>query len=389
MIERALIPLILFILVPYLYIDYRYMRRLRWWQRLLWWVPALVLIGFGIYLSTLPDFLPPNPTPVFLYLLALGLIVAPKFAWSLCSLCGHVYCRLFHKRRNYGNLVGLLAVVGVLYVVLYGSFVGVKQMQVNHMELAFEDLPDAFDGYRIVQFSDIHLGSMTGFRADMVRRAVDSINAQHPDAIVFTGDIQNTSPSEIRPHLKTLARLKAKDGIFSVRGNHDYDYYIDGDMNRHADNMYETVGRQYELKWRPLLNAHHKIRRGKDRIVIAGLENDDEGRFPQLANLGNALNGLSRNDFVVMLEHDPSAWRRKILPHSHAQLTLSGHTHGGQFRLFGWAPVSLHYQECCGLYTAGPRMLYVSAGLGGLLPFRFGIKGEIDVIVLRKAKTEK
>lgn len=384
MIARALIPLILFILVSYLYIDYRYMRRLRWWKRLLWWTPALVLIGCGIYLSTLPDFLPENPTPVYLYLLALGLIVAPKFVWSLFSLCGHVYCRLFHKRRNYGNVLGLLAVVGVWYVVLYGSFVGVNQLRVNHVEFASADLPDAFDGYRIVQFSDIHLGSLTGFRKDLLNRAVDSINAQHPDAIVFTGDIQNTNPSEIRPHLKTLKRLKAKDGIFSVRGNHDYDYYIDGDMNRHADNMYETVGRQYELKWKPLLNAHYKIRRGKDRIIMAGLENDGDGRHPQLGNLGNTLYGLSRKDFIVMLEHDPTAWRRKILPHSHAQLTLSGHTHGGQFRLFGWSPVNLTYREPCGFYTEGDRAINVSAGLGGLIPFRFGIKGEIDVIVLRK-----
>ena len=126
------------------------------------------------------------------------------------------------------------------------------------------------------------------------------------------------------------------------------------------------------------------MRRGNDSIVIAGMENDGEGRFPQLGNLGNALYGVKRSDFIVMLEHDPSSWRRKILPKSHTQLTLSGHTHGMQFSLFGWSPMSLLGKECMGLYRIGDRALYVSKGLGGVIPFRFGATGEIVVIKLKK-----
>jgi hypothetical protein len=116
------------------------------------------------------------------------------------------------------------------------------------------------------------------------------------------------------------------------------------------------------------------------------MENDGEGRFPQLGDIAQTLRRLKRQSFVIMLEHDPTAWKRKILPHSHAQLTLSGHTHGGQFNLFGWSPASLKYREYDGLYRAGDRMLYVTKGLGGVIPFRFGTPGEIVVITLKCKK---
>lgn len=235
-----------------------------------------------------------------------------------------------------------------------------------------------------MQFSDAHVPTYTGWRRELLRQAVDSINAQHGDLIVFTGDLQNKEPTEIEPFCSELSRLKAKDGVYSVLGNHDYAMYLDVDLYQQARNLEATVDCETRAGWHVLINQRHKIRRGGDSIYIAGMENDGEGRFPQLGDLVCTLHGLSRESFVVMLEHDPTSWRRKILPHSHCQLTLSGHTHGGQFSLFGWSPASLRCHEYAGLYYMGDRAINVSTGLSGVIPFRFGVPPEIVVITLRK-----
>jgi len=192
-------------------------------------------------------------------------------------------------------------------------------------------------------------------------------------------------PQEIERHATLLSKIKAPDGVFSVLGNHDYAEYTDLPYEVEYENQIRTIAvQERQLGWTVLVNARRYVRRGNDSIVIAGMENDGEDRFPQLGNLGNALYGVKRSDFIVMLEHDPSSWRRKILPKSHTQLTLSGHTHGMQFSLFGWSPMSLLGKECMGLYRIGDRALYVSKGLGGVIPFRFGATGEIVVIKLKK-----
>ena len=269
----------------------------------------------------------------------------------------------------------------------YGSSAWVRQLEVRHVELAFDDLPEAFDGYKIVLFSHVHLGTLTDSRQALLQRAVDSINAQEADIVAFTGDLQNREPEEIMPYVPLLGSIKAHDGIYSVMGNHDYTMYLDTDdpfiISR---NLGLTMGLHEEMGWTLLNNTRQIIRRDTARIVIAGMENDGEGRFPELGNVNTALWGISRNDFVVMLEHDPTSWRRKILPHSHTQLTLSGHTHGGQVALLGWSPASLLYRECGGLYEIRGRRLFVTKGLGGVVPFRLGVPPEIVVITLRTSK---
>ena len=309
------------------------------------------------------------------------------FDW-LCLLvpCLLVIVGWFMRRRHRRWAVTLvtLALLALL-AYLYGRCYTSQQLVVRRVTFASADLPEAFDGYRIVQFSDAHVGSMTGRREDLLRRAVDSINAQQADVVVFTGDLLNSSYKEIEPHRQLLSSIKAPDGVFSVLGNHDYAEYMD-QSDPFAVN--EQLGRSRaihdELGWHLLCNSWQRIHRDSASIVIAGMENDGEGRFPQLGNHNMALLGLSRDEFVVMLEHDPTAWRRRLLPHTHVQLTLSGHTHGGQVSFLGWSPASLRYSECTGMYYVGNRALNVSTGLGGVIPFRLGVPGEIVVITLRK-----
>ena len=370
MIAKSLWIYILVIIIPDLYIAFRYLRKCRWWWLLLWFVPGLLLVAGAFELALQPDFVPDNMLYVNLFLLFWGLLAIPKAVFSLASLCG-----------KKGWKVGLALVPLLWFVLLYGSFVGNDKMEVRRVDLSFADLPASFEGYRIALFSDIHLGSMD---CDLMQQAVDTMNGLHADAIVFAGDIQNKQPSEIELFQEMLSTLKARDGVFSVLGNHDYAEYIDLSPLDAYRNEGLTVSHQSEMKWCVLMNDHRTIRRDDDYIIMAGMENDGEGRFPQKGDINNTLWGVSTSQFVVMIEHDPSSWKRKILPHCHAQLTLSGHTHGMQFELFGYSPLALLGKEVDGLYQAGPRYLYVSKGLGGVVPFRFGATPEIVVITLHR-----
>jgi len=269
----------------------------------------------------------------------------------------------------------------------YGFLFGFQQFEVRHVEFASADLPEAFDGYRIVQFSDAHVGSMTGSRQWMLQRAIDSINAQHADAIVFTGDMQNIWPDELPQQTSYFRQLKAKDGVFAVLGNHDYAVYQNCDEAEKTTNCEKTIKALCDMSFDLLLNEHRIVRRDSDSIVIAGMENwGIKKRMPRNGDVIKTLAGITINPspFIVMLQHDPSCWREKILPECNAQLTLSGHTHGGQISLFGWSPVALSYSEWGGMTYEGSRAIFVSTGLGALIPFRFGLPGEIVVITLKK-----
>jgi len=293
-------------------------------------------------------------------------------------------CRWLMPRRywKWGALACTLLLWGTI---AYGVFVGFEELEVREVEYVSSDLPKAFDGYRIVQFSDAHVGTFKGSRQWMMKRAIDMMNHLNADAIVFTGDMQNLRPDELEPHIATLQQLHAPDGVYSILGNHDYSIYIDVDSVTREQNNLETQRLLRATGWTLLMNEHRIIRRDSDSIVIAGMENWGKVlRMPRRGDVRKTLAGLnSPNPFIVMLSHDPSAWREKILPESKAQLTLSGHTHGGQFSLFGWSPVAWTYDDWGGMSYEGDRALYVSVGLGGLIPFRLGMPGEIVVITLR------
>ena len=294
-------------------------------------------------------------------------------------------CRKTTKRpRNYGNILGLLSIPAVWFVLFWGSFVGFNKLEINHQVYSSPDLPKAFDGYRIVQFSDAHVGSYMKHNSWLLQRAIDSINAQKPDMIVFTGDLQNIQPSEIYPHMDVLSTLQAKDGIFSILGNHDYAEYVGCDEAMKVANCRETISLERQMGWTVLMNEHRILEHDNQHIVIAGMENDGNGKkFPRKGDIPKTLEGVSDSDFILMLEHDPYSWRHRILPESHAQLTLSGHTHGMQFNILGWCPLSLTGKDYNGWYKEGKQSLFVTAGLGGLIPFRFGATGEIVVITLQ------
>ena len=387
MIARIFIYLLIFITLPDLYLDRRFLRRRTrylWWQRVLWWLPGAFMFVYTIVLATSRNFAPDSMLVLDIYLLLLGVMVAPKFVFSACSFLGWAHCRFHHTHNNWGNLVGLVAAVAVDIIVIYGCTIGFSRLDIRHVEYSSPDLPKAFDGYKIVQFSDAHVGTYGSSHASVLRKAVDSINAQNADLVVFTGDVQNMEPKELYQFTPLLSSIRAKDGIFSVLGNHDYAQYIKASDEKKAANERELVSLEQQFGWDLLMNSNRAIRRNGDSIVIAGMENDGRPPFPQKADIRKTLAGVNGNAFIVMLQHDPSAWRRTILPKSKAQLTLSGHTHAGQLKIFGWSPAAISYEEWDGMYYEGDRAMNVSAGVGGFIPFRLGASNEIVVITLRK-----
>ena len=236
MIARAPYLFLLLVILPDVYLDLHYWRhRFTATRRIAYWIPTAILVGLTLKLTYEPEFIPDNTTLLYTYLLMIGLITAPKWAYVLCSAIGLATSKLVrlikgkHRRKkpkNYGNLVGAIATVLIWYVVLYGAYIGFEKLEINHQTYSSPELPKEFDGYKIVLFSDAHVGTLKGDRQWMLKRAVDTMNAQNADMIIFTGDLQNVKPQEIVEHTELLGSLKAKDGVYSILGNHDYDKYM-------------------------------------------------------------------------------------------------------------------------------------------------------------------
>lgn len=387
MIARIFVLLLLMIILSDIYIDRRLLRRLTrylWWQRLLWWTPGIILFIYTLVLTFSRDFAPERVELLNVYLFLFGVLAIPKFLFAICSILGWGHCRFHHTKNNWGNLVGFVLAIAQIVIIIYGSTIGFRRLDIRHEDFYSPDVPTEFDGYRIVQFSDAHLGTYRGSSSKVLKRIIDSINAQKPDLIVFTGDLQNMAPDELYDFIPLLSSLYAKDGVCSILGNHDYSDYINADDVTKVANERELISREREFGWSLLLNDNKTIKRGNDSIIVAGLENDGRKGEPKRADIGKALAGVDSRNFILMLAHDPRLWRRDILPNSRAQLTLSGHTHAMQFEIFGWSPASLMYDEWGGMYHEGNRALNVSVGMGGFIPFRIGASHEIVVITLHR-----
>lgn len=386
MIARIVIYLILIIVLSDLYIDMHYFRKrypIAWWQRLLWWLPSIGMITYTCAMASIRDFAPNNLTWLNTYIFLLGLLVGPKAIFALTSFLGSIIRKyIIRTNRNWGHYIGILLGCFAVGTFIYGLTYGVSNIQVKHVDLYFKDLPKSFDGYRIVHVSDLHLGTFNGWRSKILKAEMDSIEKQKANLICFTGDLQNIRPEEVEK-MASVIRQPMK-GTISVLGNHDYTEYIKGDAKEKAAEEARLINAEEKiLKWTLLRNQNTEITSpAEESIYVCGTENDGRPPFPNYSNYRKAMQGIGPNSFVIMLQHDPSAWKRSILPKTTAQLTLSGHTHGGQMQIFRWRPTSIRQQEDYGLYEQNGRYLYITAGLGGLVPFRLNMPNEIAVITL-------
>ena len=307
--------------------------------------------------------------------------------WIILTIADLAVCGLlklvFHIPLKKAFLWGLLALLLPPVIIAYGSLIERNCFRIKEITIKTTDLPESFEGYRIVHISDIHARSFEG-REKHLQRAMDKINELKPDMVAFTGDLITMTPDELASHTHALGSLKARDGIFSVLGNHDYSMYSDATPEARQKHMETLISAEEALGWDLLMDDNRIIRRGTDSIAVIGVQNTSPSRhFPSKGNLTMASEG-TEGMFRILLTHDPMHWEAEILGKDYP-LTLSGHTHAMQFSLLGWSPSSLMFKQYRGLYTMDRQSLHVNPGLGEtIFPARLGVRPEITLITLTR-----
>ena len=284
--------------------------------------------------------------------------------------------------------LGLAAIPFVSFI--YGIIQGKYNYKVLKYQLTFDDLPEAFDGYTITQISDIHSGSFTN--KEKIQYGVDLINEQNSDLLLFTGDIVNNTADEMNDWIDVFAQLKAKDGKYSILGNHDYGDYMKWEKPEDKVKNFEEIKNVHQkIGFDLLLDEHRYLEKNNQKIALLGVENWGKG-FNQKGDLEKASKGVVKEDFKILMSHDPSHWEYKVKKDNfNYHLTLSGHTHGLQMGIeipgfFKWSPSQYVYKQWAGLYEEFGRYINVNRGFGyHAFPGRVGIWPEITVIELKKA----
>ena len=286
-------------------------------------------------------------------------------------------------------LVGLFSGFLPFFVIIYGVFRTLYRFKIHHVEIKFDTLPQNFDALRIIQISDLHLGSFN-FRYHILDRAIKLINHLEPDFIFFTGDLVNNYAWELRGWENILKQLYAKKGKYAVLGNHDYGDYSQWKSNEAKQENFEAIKQFYmDIDFNLLLNASESIKIENENIAIIGVENWGNPPFKQYGDLEKSLKRVKDIPFKILLSHDPSHWKEEVIKKTNIALTLSGHTHGMQagvrIKNKEWSPIKYKYKHWAGLYKINNQYLYVNRGLGWLgFPGRLGMRPEITLIEFKK-----
>ncbi|MDG1871496.1 MAG: metallophosphoesterase [Flavobacterium sp.] len=297
-----------------------------------------------------------------------------------------------NSRRKFVSQIGLGLAAIPFASLIYGVTVGKYNYKVIKQRIYFPDLPEAFDGFKITQISDVHSGSFDN--AEKINYAIDLVNEQDSDMILFTGDIVNTHATEMHPWIDTFKRIKKHAyGKYAVLGNHDYGEYVTWHNEKEKEANFQAIKGLYgQIDFDLLLNEHTYIEKGADRFALIGVENWGHN-FKKAGDITKASEGVAQSDFKVLMSHDPSHWDYEIKNHDkNFHLTLAGHTHGMQFGIeipgyFKWSLAQYVYAQWAGLYENLGRYVYVNRGFGfHAYPGRVGIMPEITVIELKKGE---
>lgn len=355
--------------------------------RFAWWLPTLLLLAAYVRYMPLGGDNPLAQHTQAIGWLAIGIFLTavPKMVFMIGSLIGFAIHGLIRRcpRIPFMILGGTVAIV-CFGCILYGTMAGITRFEVKEVNFYSDRLPKGFDGYRIVQISDLHTGSWQN-KPQAIERLVEMVNAQQADLILFTGDLVNQQSHELDRFVEILSRLHAPDGVYSILGNHDYgDYYHWKNSQEKAADLERLKQQQQHMGWQMLNNAHTLLYHRGDSIALIGVENEGEPPFPRYADLPGAMKG-TEGMFRILMSHNPIHWRSEVLPQTDIDLTLSGHTHAMQLELFGHSPSSWKYPEWAGMYTEEGQSLYVNVGIGYVgLPFRFGAWPEVTVFTLHE-----
>ncbi|MEO6813456.1 MAG: metallophosphoesterase [Ginsengibacter sp.] len=371
-----------------------------------WAIAVIAVIGFLIFVFTGPEFLP-KKVRSYLFATVIALFLSEFVAvvfflvddirrllqWGAAKL---LFSNTEASQMNDSGIsrsvflswLGLAAGSTLFGTLIYG-FSNKYNYKVKRIKLSFDNLPPAFRGLKIVQFSDVHSGSFTNKKA--VIHGVEKIIAEKGDIVIFSGDLVNDRTTEMKEYMDVFNKIKAPLGVYSTLGNHDYGDYVSWPYNgiSKAQNLKDLEQVHKELGWNLLMNEHVVIERSGEQIALLGIENwSAKARFPKYGKMAKAYAGTEKYPFKILISHDPSHWDAQVRPeYGDVDLTLSGHTHGMQFGVeipgFRWSPVQYVYKEWDGLYEEGKQKLYVNPGFGFIgYPGRVGILAEITVIEL-------
>jgi len=366
----------------------------------LFWAVTLYMIARLLFLTRFQSFYERDARVQKKYFNYFGVFVLfyiPKLVLMALALAERILSGIVELISSYaiyfdwltwlGTGLSVLLFVLILYGIVFGRF----HFKRERHDLYHPRLPESFEGFRIVHISDLHIGSWTG-HSRQLQRAVDLINKENPDLILFTGDLFNNFYEEAEEFKETLMQMRAKEGKYAVLGNHDYGDYFHWDSDDIYRSNFENIKETYrQLGFHLLCNASDTIERSGHSLGIAGVENWGLPPFHQYGDLRQALSNLNGSLFNVLLSHDPSHWREEVVRNGQVQLTLSGHTHGMQFGIYTpwlrWSPSKVKYREWGGWYSEDERFLYVNKGLGYIgFPGRIGMRPEITVITLKQKK---
>jgi len=338
-----------------------------------------------------------------LYTLIFLLLFIPKFIFSVIVVGDKIVRLSFQKkepadkvrhyprlsRRKFLSQVGIIMATAPFVTMLFGAFKGRYAFYTKHVRLSFPNLPAGFDGFRLVQISDLHLGSF-GTNKEPIIEAFEIISAESPDMILFTGDMVNNFAGEMQGWEDVFSKLKAPMGKYSILGNHDYGNYSRWTNKKDKElNFKGVIDGHEKLGFTLLRNQGVKLEREGDVIGLGGVENWGRASFPCTGDLDLASAEIKDTPFRLLMSHDPDHWDTKVLEHNLYDLTLSGHTHGMQFGIekgdFRWSPAQYIQKRWAGLFREGDKYLYVNRGLGYLgMPARVGMPPEITVFELSR-----
>jgi uncharacterized protein len=364
-----------------------------------WCIPVIFIIIFtGIFLFKPKNISPEGFKKVMLFFASFLAFIIPVCFFDVFVLFSDInlLVSLVAGATRTGLIISAYIILAgtVVFLLLFGKilkgiFIGRFNFKVKRYRISFPNLPSVFNGLKIVQVSDFHIGCFIG-NMKQVKKGIDLVNKENPDIIFFTGDLITIHADEVIPFIPVLSQLKAKMGMYSILGNHSYsghDYFHWNKVDSPETNLNKIISHHRTIGFDILLNESRKIRIDGETINIIGIENWGYPPFPQAGDIDKALEGVDPAAFKILLSHDPSFWEAKVIEGYPVELTLSGHTHGMQIGVklgkWEWSPASFKYKHWGGLYRENGKWLNVNRGFGHVIySARIGMPPEITVIEL-------
>lgn len=372
----------------YLFFAIQRLTARRWCAELQMWSAIVCLVALlGLFIAPKKTISEEGFRVLMWVIFTLCSIYIPKLIFTVFDLVASVPRLWGAIRIHWLELIGVGTAIVTFLLMWWGALINRYRIQIKEVDVPVASLPHEFEGFRIAQISDLHTGSFAS-DTSFVSRLVDSVNAQRPDIIVFTGDIVNRSSAELEPFVATLSRLKANHGVYSILGNHDYgDYNSWPSVSAKKENLKHLLQMQRSMGWKMLNNSTRWLRSGNDSIALIGVENVGDPPFRTYGDLRKAYPDISDLNTKILLSHNPAHWVADLSdnPQANIALTLAGHTHAMQMELFGLSPAVFRYPTWGGLYTDSlGRHIYVNIGCGEVgFPARIGATPEITILTLR------